>query len=365
MKNMHALSISWLALATLLLAGCASDAPPRTATPGVVGPALIAPRYTTSPTPTDNIDSVTTWQAADGVTWLIASAKEADNLVIFDADSGANLRRVGRSGTASGEFRRPNGLTISGNLLFVVERDNHRAQVFSLPSFQHLLTLGEQEMRVPYGVWVQELPDGEREVYVTDSFQLPDGSPPPLPELNRRVHQFHLSAQGKGFKANFVRSFGETTPEGALRWVESIVGDPVHDRLMIAEEHLETGTAVRVYDSAGHYTGQDIGRELFKGQAEGIALFACADGSGYWFATDQDQGGNRFQIFDRESLKPLGSFASSSTQNTDGIHMRQQPSAAFPKGAFYAVHDDRAVSAFDWRDIAKALNLRTECTQGG
>ena len=34
----------------------------------------------------------------------------------------------------------------------------------------------------------------------------------------------------------------------------------------------------------------------------------------------------------------------------------------FPEGVLYAAHDDRGVGAFDWRDIATALNLRQNCS---
>jgi 3-phytase len=33
----------------------------------------------------------------------------------------------------------------------------------------------------------------------------------------------------------------------------------------------------------------------------------------------------------------------------------QESIPEFPAGAFFAVHDDRAVAAFDWRDIEQAL----------
>ena len=35
--------------------------------------------------------------------------------------------------------------------------------------------------------------------------------------------------------------------------------------------------------------------------------------------------------------------------------------ARFPAGVFYAVHDDMGVAAFDWRDVAKALELPESC----
>jgi len=350
-----------LTLPAILFALCScAFAPPEKQGKADSGPVRVIERYTTTPSPTDNIDSVATWRAPDGNTLLIATAKDVDNLAVFDADSGVHLKRIGKSGTALGEFKRPNGVVVIDDLLLVVERDNHRVQVFELPEFKPIGVLGENELKLPYGVWVRR--QGARyEAYVTDSYQQPDGEPPPIAQLGQRVHLFTLAHEDGRAKAAHVRAIGDTSPSGALRWVESIYGDPAHDRMLIAEEHLPTGTALRVYDMQGRYSGRDIGKDLFKGQAEGIALFDCADGSGYWLATDQHSSGNVFQVFDRESLRSLGSFAGSGTQNTDGIHLRMQPSATFPKGVFYAVHDDRAVSAFDWADVAKGLGLRASC----
>lgn len=345
-----------LPLAVSLLAGCAT----HSLSVDSDRPALIAERYTTTPTPVDNIDSVATWTAANGQVWLIASAKDVDQLVVFDGDSGANLRRVGQSGTGPADLDRPNGLMVIDDLLFVAERDNHRVHVYALPEFKSLGVFGADLLKVAYGVWVQKRAD-DYEVYVTDSFQLPDGNPPALAELDQRVERFVVHRDGDTLSARSLGHFGDVSERGALRWVESIMGDPAHGRLMIAEEFMPVGSTLRVYDMDGRYQQQDLDTRHFEGQAEGIALFACDDGNGYWIATDQRDDGNRFQVFDRVSLRHLGSFAGRKTSNTDGIHLRMQASPSFPAGVFFAVHDDQAVSAFDWRDIAKALALRERC----
>ena len=105
--------------------------------------------------------------------------------------------------------------------------------------------------------------------------------------------------------------------------VESIAGDPVNGRLLIAEEDVRAGTALRVYTFAGEYSGRNLGFGLIRAQAEGIALWACADGSGYWIATDQFADRSVFHVFDRHSLAHLGAFASKRIANTDGIWLRQ------------------------------------------
>jgi 3-phytase len=341
-----------------LLGACA--APDKAPVDNSAGARLVE-RYTTMPAPVDNIDSVVTWLSPDGATWLFASAKDADNLVVFDADTGANLRRVGSSGTAPGQFERPNGIAVIDDLLFVVERDNHRVQVLSLPALAPVLIFGAAELRVPYGLWIERAAPGELGVYVTDSYQMADGAPPPLEQLAERVKHYRLSWRDGQMQAQHVASFGDTSASGALRWVESIYGDPSHGRMLIAEEYLESGSTLRVYDMSGNYLGIDLDPSHFDGQAEGIALWNCADGSGYWVATDQRDDGNRFQVFDRATLRHLGSFSGRNTRNTDGIHLQSTPTKAFPHGVFFAVHDDQAVSAFDWRDIAGALRLREEC----
>src|SRR5690606_39780716 len=86
----------------------------------------------------------------------------------------------------------------------------------------------------------------------------------------------------------YVGHFGDTTEAGALRMVESIAGDPVYDRLLIAEEDLRVGTTLRVYDLAGNYTGRDLPPERFTAQAEGVALCACPDDLGYCTAAAQN-----------------------------------------------------------------------------
>lgn len=355
-------------LALALLSGCAGpnlrtgDTAPQAAvipeTPPVV---TLTERYTTIPAPLDNIDSVVVWRGNQGQNWLIASAKETHNLVVFDADSGANLQRVGIPGAGLGEYGRPNGLAVIDDLLFVVERNNHRVQVLTLPLFHPLSHFGTDELKAPYGLWIERVGAAQYDVYITDSYQQDDGLPPPLEQLSERVKRYRVGLDAGVVSTRFQGSFGDTSERGALRWVESIYGDRAHGRMLIAEEFEGVGSTLRVYDMNGQYLGIDLDHSRFGGQAEGIALWACADGSGYWLATDQRHEGNRFQVFDRVTLEALGGFAGMHTSNTDGIFLESAATPAFPHGVFYAVHDDRAVSAFDWGDIAQALGLRQSC----
>lgn len=360
-----------LLLGSLLLTACGGrrvvvEREPERAGDGLAT-TVVTEAFVTALDPVANIDSIALWLSPDNDTWLIATAKDSAQLIVFDADTGSELRRVGGPGKALGQFARPNGIAVFGDTLFVAERDNGRVQVLALPEFEPLGSFGEGQVVTPYGLWVHETAPLELEVFVTDSYQNGDGSPPPLDQLNRRVKIFRVSlgdffGDTAAIDARLERMFGSTDPAGAVRWIESIVGDEFNDRLLIPEEYIETAPgALRVYSMRGEFSGENIGEGLFGGQPEGIALYACADGSGYWIAADQQTDANRFHVFGRDRLDYLGSFSGDLVRFTDGVALNAIASERFPAGAFYAVHADSGVAAFDWRDIATALNLRERC----
>ena len=164
----------------LALTGCrrepqlADDAAGKAATTAPAGAAVhevpvITEVFQTAMTPEDNIDSPAAWVAPDGAIWVIGTAKATDKLVVYDGRDGRTLRDVGSSGTGKGQFERPNGIAVIDDLLFVVERDNHRVQVLRLPGFEPVLTFAEGDLVKPYGLWINKLAGGY-EVYVTDSY---------------------------------------------------------------------------------------------------------------------------------------------------------------------------------------------------
>ena len=103
-----------------------------------------------------------------------------------------------------------------------------------------------------------------------------------------------------------------------------------------------------------------VGRGVYAYQPEGIALFACG-AEGYWITSDQHPAGQRFHVFDRESLAHLGSFRGETVRNTDGLWIEQSSFGPFAHGALFAQHDDRSVVAFDWATVADALKLKRAC----
>lgn len=320
----------------------------------------------------DNVDTPAVWHGSEGQHWLLTTAKQGDVIRVHDAATGAPIRRVGGSGTERGEFDRPNGVAVIDDLMIVVERDNRRVQVFSLPEFEPLGAFGqplgwqrevgegEDRFRLPYGLTVYQ--SGREEgapvytLYVTDAYAQPDESIPPPSELGERVKQYRFMVEEGALRHQHVRNFGATSGPGVLKSVESLWVDPPNDRLLIAEE--KAGEAkIKVYTLDGTFTGETIPSRYFQSEAEGIMLYECAGSGGYWLTTDQSEQSNAFHVFERQSLEYSGSFQGDVVSNTDGIFVTEKSFGPFEQGAFYAVHNDGNAVAIDWADIAGGLGL--------
>lgn len=354
--------ISVAALALIACGGSGGPAPAGSEAGASAPPvAQVQEVWQTERDTLDNIDSPAVWHGPDGQHWLLSTAKTTDVLVVNDAATGAELRRVGGSGTAPGKLERPNGIAVIHDLALVVERDNHRVQVFRLPAFESLGVFGDSLLRKPYGIAVYPSADDEAYIaYVTDNYEIVEDSVPPDSLLGERVRQFRVTVGRGGLKAELMDTFGDTSGPGVLKVVESIAADVPNNRLLIAEE-LETGSHIKVYTLDGSFTGQVIDSGLFPHQAEGIILYQCGDSAGYWITTDQHEVTNTFHVFDRQTLEHVGSFRGAQTLNTDGIALTQRGFGDFQSGAFYAVHNDGNVAAFSWAAIADSLNLRKDC----
>jgi hypothetical protein len=113
---------------------------------------------------------------------------------VFDATPAWNCAPSARKARGRASSSVPNGIAVQGDYLFVVERDNHRVQLLSLPDFKTIGTFGEKELRSPYGIWLTEKEPGELDVYITDSFMYGKKFDvvPPFDELNQRVRRYRV-----------------------------------------------------------------------------------------------------------------------------------------------------------------------------
>jgi 3-phytase len=322
--------------------------------------AVIKEAFSTVNDQMDNVDSPALWHGDDGQNWLLATAKEGNVIIVYNAATGEKITSVGQYGSEPGELSRPNGIAVIDSFVVVIERDNHRVQVFVLPEMKPLAFFGETVLRSPYGITIDYF-DGKYNLYVTDNYSMPDESTPPADSLGQRVHRFEFTVQNGELVTSHISAFGETSGEGVLYKVESILLDRMFNRLIIADEH-ESHCNIKIYNTDGRFTGQIIPHDYFFYEPEGIALWSCSsDTSGYYIITDQGKLNNTFQIFDRKTLEYIGGFKGETTRNTDGIALTQKTFGDFKFGALYPVHDDGSITAINWEDIARRLNLSVDC----
>lgn len=337
----------------LLLSACAL--------PGPRAPApVVEARWISAPARAEVIDSVAVWIDPAGDWRILATAKDGNRLHVLDAADGRFLRVLGSSGAGPGQFRYPNGVFVHDHLAFVVERDGARVHVLDLARDRAIGSFGEGELRTPYGAWVWPQGDGRYLVYVTDSYYTPDRQVPPAAELGARVKLYQVDIAGGALQARLLRAFGQTGGEGVLQTVESIWGDPAHGRLLVADENASQRN-IKVYDLEGGFIGRVIGNGVFRSEPEGMALVACPGDQGYLLVSDQHERDQRIQVFDRASLAHIGAFLPGTARMIDGIWFQPGHYGPFGQGALFTQHDDEAVVAFDWRDIARSLGLRGDC----
>ncbi|MBI4585712.1 MAG: hypothetical protein HY717_17000 [Planctomycetes bacterium] len=340
----------------------------------LLGQALVPPVWDTAPISGANIDSVAVWAAPhlpDSL--LFVTEKDLDRVEVRWAENGQLYPPKPFLGgpldsSQPGEFDRPNGVWVIyhvphaqgfSDILLVTDQRNLRVQVFRLPQLDHFGELGTGEIGKGYGIaWYQ---DG-RDFFIYISDDIPPADHP------GKLKKYRLKPAGDKLGAELVLAFGSESgppPLPALPNVESILADPVYNRLHVCGD--EGGKFNRIFQLDGAYTGIAYGDPQFEFDQEGINLYDTGDGEGYLLVSDQHTDGtpNQFELFDRKTLQPLGNFQSPSggaivTRNTDGAYLEQRPLAGFPNGAFFAVHDDQSVHAYDWTDVASAVKLVIE-----
>ena len=322
--------------------------------------AVIKEAFTTLRNESDNVDSPALWHGENGQNWLLATAKEGNLIIVYDATTGEKITHFGKLGSGMGELSRPNGIAVIDNYAVIVERDNQRIQVFSLPDLTSLGVFGEPLLRLPYGLAIDKS-EGKYNIYVTDNYETPEEETPPADSLGQRVHHFTFTVENNQVASEHIKAFGDISGEGVLYKVESILIDRVYNRLLIADENEEHRN-VKIYDADGIFTGQIIPHNYFFYEPEGIVLWECeADSSGYYLMVDQGKINNTFQVFDRKTLEYIGGFGGEITRNTDGIAITQKAIGNFKHGALYPVHNDGSLTAISWEDIAKTLGLSYNC----
>ncbi len=292
------------------------------------------------------MDSVAIWVAPDANnSILFITDKTMDFLEMHNPVTNTYIGRLGGSGSGAGKLDYPNGVAVAygvetslgkRDVVFTVERDNNRVSAWALPEKQFIGSYGSSDLDEPYGIAIRYV-DGKVETWITNTGKRPN-----------KVFIYEVTAGGDGIVGTLSRSFAT---EGSL---ESIVIDEHHKKAYIADEGSKNN--IMVYDLDGNFI-ERIGQGLFVSDPEGIVLYDMGDGEGWIICTDQNATPTEFEVFERGTHTYLGNFTGNKTHGTDGLTLTQQALPNFPSGAFFPVHSDREVHAYDWKEIAQVMNL--------
>ena len=285
---------------------------------------FLSPSY-----PSKNLDSVASYNLTDETLYLFCTAKESNEILVFDGKSGNLINTFGGTGDSSGKLQRPNGVAVFNNYLIITERDNHRLQIFSLPEFKSIATLEENTLTRPYGIWLKPtMYSNVCHAFVTDQ---PEEGP-------GQIFQFELTLSEEMASSKFIKSFGQDLFEYDL---ESICGDLEFNRLLVAQES-DSDPHILHFDLLENKLQGKMGQGIFSADPEGMVLYPTGKKTGYWICTDQRKKKSVFHIFDRASLEYVTSFDGNHTANTDGISISMDPKP--PR--IFAVDDDARVTSF-------------------
>jgi 3-phytase len=177
--------------------------------------------------------------------------------------------------------------------------------------------------------------------------------------------QYRLADAGGGrLAATFVRRFGtfSATTVREENEIEAVVVDDVLGFVYYADE------ADGIHKWHADPDHRDAGRELahfarngFRGDREGIAIYALSDGTGYIVGTDQLEGDSEYHLFPREGAagNPHDhsreiAVVRGGADSTDGIDVTSSPlGPGLPHGMLIAMNSSsRNFLIFRWQDVA-------------
>jgi 3-phytase len=158
------------------------------------------------------------------------------------------------------------------------------------------------------------------------------------------VWQYRLEDDGKGrVRARKVRELGGIRSGSE---VEAVAVDDPLGVVYYAEEK------VGIHEWAADPDSAEAGRELalfgtegFRGDREGIAVYARPDGTGYVLCTDQLRGPSRYLVFRREGRKgaphdhhEVVKVLEGGADATDGLDATSEALPGFPRGLVVAMN---------------------------
>jgi len=363
-----------LTLSAWALTGC-SRQPPPAPSPVDVRPALATAAVSDDP------DDPAIWvHPTDPARSLIAGtnkvAAPAGALVIFGLDGQIRqtIAGIDRPNNVDIEY----GLTLGGqptDVAVVTERLKHRLRIFRIPPDGGPWT----DISSGGGAPVLEGETGERaEPMGVALYRRPrDGAifaiiSPKTGPREGYLRQYRLEDDGAGrVKATLMRRFGSFSGSGEI---EAIAVDDALGYVYYADE----GDGIHKYHADPDHpaAAQELARfgtTGFRGDREGIAIYALDDRTGYLVCTDQLDGSSEYRIYRREGApgrphdhSEVLKVVRGGADSTDGIEITSSAlGSQFPHGLMVAMNSGpKNFLLFRWEDIARTGSPALQTVSG-
>lgn len=259
-------------------------------------------------------------------------------------------------------LKRPNNVDVEYGLMWqgrpidiavVTENEADKIRIFKLPEMiaidrGGIEVFSGETHRAPMGVGLFKRPrDGAIFAIISRK---------PGPFSRAYLWQYRLEDSGDGsVQAIKVREFGVWS---GLKEIEAVCVDDGLGYVYYSDE----GCGVRKYHADPDVANANsqlafFATDGFRGDREGISIYAVHDSTGYILVSDQ--GANTFHVFSREGLAGQPHHHQRiktlklATRSSDGSEVCSAfINADFPAGLFIAMSDNRTFELYDWRDLA-------------
>lgn len=163
--------------------------------------------------------------------------------------------------------------------------------------------------------------------------------------------QYRLHMEGGRIRGEKVREFG--TFSGTAE-IEAVAVDDEAGYVYYSDEDY----GIRKWHADPDHPGaareiQVFGLDGFKGNREGIAVYADRKDAGYIICTDQIPGASEYRVFDRQDPSRLVAVLRGSADSTDGIEVTSRAlGKSFSRGALVAMNSSsRNFLIYDWSKL--------------
>jgi 3-phytase len=180
------------------------------------------------------------------------------------------------------------------------------------------------------------------------------------------VWQYRLADDGSGrLKATKVREFGRFSGTGEI---EAIAVDDELGHVYYADE----GDGIHKWHADPEHPGAStqlahFGKDGFKGDREGIAIYTLGKGAGYILCTDQIDGNSEYRVYRREGKagyphdhSEVVTVFRGGADGTDGLEATSAAlGSRFPHGLLIAMNSaGRNFLVYDWANVVRASGNR-------